>query len=125
MDDPTWTFSMCEHTATLLMIAFALWIFLTLALMKRIVVLKRRLKYMPYTDNPLRDFDAWDAEQERQLARLPDCDYCGERIQDEECWCIDGKFICKDCLADCMVLTEDYANEELLSRRFLLHHRHR
>ena len=109
--EPIWTIVMPEHTMAVLLIAFALWIFLTLALMRSNIELKRRLKEMPYTDNPLRDFDAWDAEQERKLARLPVCNFCGERIQDEECWCIDTKFICKDCLAECMILTEDYADE--------------
>ena len=29
------------------------------------------------------------------------CDECGGDIYDgEECWCVDGAYICPDCLAD-------------------------
>lgn len=49
------------------------------------------------TDNPLADFAAWDAEQQRLLERLPVCADCGEYIQ-EHFYEINGKPICPDCL---------------------------
>lgn len=53
---------------------------------------------MSYTDNPIADFDRWDAEQTEQLKRLPKCAECGEPIQDEECFEINGELICPECL---------------------------
>ncbi len=51
-----------------------------------------------YTDDPLRDFERWDAERERRLAQLPTCADCGEHIQDETAYYINGEWICKDCM---------------------------
>lgn len=51
-----------------------------------------------WTDDPLADFERYDAEQERRLARLPLCSVCGEHIQDEEAYFIGGRWICEDCI---------------------------
>ncbi len=51
-----------------------------------------------YTDDPLRDFVRWDAEQERRLQMLPECADCGEHIQEETAYYINGEWICKDCM---------------------------
>lgn len=51
-----------------------------------------------WTDNPERDLDIYEAEQERKLAKLPVCDDCGEHIQDDHYYDIDGYIICPDCL---------------------------
>lgn len=53
---------------------------------------------MYYTDDPLRDFENWDAEQEEYLARLPICEVCGQPIQQDTAICIDGKWYCDHCL---------------------------
>ena len=50
------------------------------------------------SDDPNRDFDRWEAHQERQLARLPRCAHCKERIQDEDCYEFDDGVICPDCV---------------------------
>lgn len=50
------------------------------------------------SDNPSLDFDRWDAHQERQLARLPICDHCGEHIQAEHYFVIHEEIICESCL---------------------------
>ena len=55
---------------------------------------------MSWTDDPLADFEAHDAEQEEALRRLPVCYDCGEHIQDEYYYCIGGKNICPSCLED-------------------------
>ena len=50
----------------------------------------------------LRDnYDCWvahDAEQQRQLDRLPKCDICDEAVQDEYCFQIEGTIICVHCM---------------------------
>lgn len=49
------------------------------------------------------NYDQWvshQAKQDERLAKLPKCDFCGEPIQDEHCYQIDGKTYCTDCLND-------------------------
>lgn len=41
-----------------------------------------------------------DAEQERNLVRLPKCSCCGERIQDEYLYEVNGELICETCMED-------------------------
>ncbi len=49
------------------------------------------------SDDPIADFDRYDAEQQRSLNRLPHCDDCGEPIY--ECYYkIDGGIVCEECL---------------------------
>ena len=53
---------------------------------------------MPFrTDDPARDFDRWDMERERRRARRPICERCGEHIQEENLWDIDGTLYCPEC----------------------------
>ena len=52
------------------------------------------------TNDPLADFARYDAEQAAKLDKLPKCDYCGEPIQDEKYYEIEGKNICLECLED-------------------------
>lgn len=45
-------------------------------------------------------YDMWrahDIEQERRLARRPVCSHCGEHIQEEELFDIDGKLYHEEC----------------------------
>lgn len=51
-----------------------------------------------YTDDPIADFDAYDAEQNRRLAKLPICADCDEPIQDEFAYYINGEWICERCI---------------------------
>lgn len=53
---------------------------------------------MSYTNDPIADFDAWDAEQNKRLETLPECADCGEPIQDETAYYINGEWICRDCM---------------------------
>lgn len=43
-------------------------------------------------------WEAHDAEQNRQLERLPRCADCDEPIQDETAYYINGEWICEDCM---------------------------
>lgn len=53
---------------------------------------------MFYTDDPERDFLREDAKKQKELERLPKCAECGEPIQSERCYEVDGGLICQDCL---------------------------
>lgn len=53
-----------------------------------------------YSDNPINDFMEFDAEQERKLATMPVCSICGEPIQDDFLFDIDGEIFCEECLKD-------------------------
>lgn len=60
---------------------------------------QRKVNKMFYrTDDPLRDFDRYDSEQQRNLDMLPKCDICGEPIQDDYCYEINDELICHECL---------------------------
>lgn len=50
------------------------------------------------TDNPVADAERYAAEQEKALEKLPECYECGEHIQTEKCYEINGELICPDCL---------------------------
>lgn len=50
------------------------------------------------TDDPLMDFEHHDWEQAKQLAKLPECDYCNDPIQDDFYYEINGEIICEHCL---------------------------
>lgn len=51
-----------------------------------------------WTNDPVADFMAHDAELERKLERLPECDYCGEAITDDYYFEINDDVICEGCL---------------------------
>lgn len=45
-------------------------------------------------------YDLWEAQdikKERWLARLPQCEFCENPIQDEYIWEIEDSFYCEDC----------------------------
>ncbi len=47
------------------------------------------------------NYERWerhDAEQERWLNKRPVCCECGEHIQEEHLFDIDGDLVCEDCL---------------------------
>lgn len=47
------------------------------------------------------NYDLWaahDRHKESLLERLPVCDECGKRIQDDIYFDIDGELICEDCM---------------------------
>lgn len=53
---------------------------------------------MFYSDDPVRDFERHDREQQKRLEQLPECDKCGDPIQDDHFYEIEGKTICPHCL---------------------------
>jgi formylmethanofuran dehydrogenase subunit E len=48
----------------------------------------------------LADFDRYDTKEIERLSKLPTCAECGEPIQDDYCYEIDGEIICEECLND-------------------------
>lgn len=55
---------------------------------------------MMWTDDPIRDYDRYCAEQEKQLDRLPVCSECDCPITDDFCYYINGEYICEQCMSD-------------------------
>lgn len=53
---------------------------------------------MPYTDDPIKDFECFDAKREEELEKLPCCYECDKPIQTETCYEINGELICPECL---------------------------
>lgn len=51
-----------------------------------------------FTDDPLADFNRYDAEQQKMLDKLPRCSECDHPIQDEYCYEINGELICDECM---------------------------
>ena len=49
------------------------------------------------TDDPVRDFLRHEADREEELEGLPECELCGEPIQDETCFCVGGNKYHKTC----------------------------
>ncbi len=61
------------------------------------------------TDDPLADFDRYEADREAELEKLPECAYCGERITEAFAFHIDGEWYHKDCFESeyyCEVIEE-------------------
>ena len=55
---------------------------------------------MCWTDDPIADFNRYEAEQQKLLEKLPICYECGEPIQTEDCYEINDELICPKCLKD-------------------------
>jgi formylmethanofuran dehydrogenase subunit E len=53
------------------------------------------------------DADQHDADNERWLERRPVCKMCGEHIQDDWGYCIDGDWICERCMDDFRAYIDD------------------
>lgn len=53
---------------------------------------------MYYTNDPVADYHAYAADQERELKKRPMCSECDEHIQDEYAYYINGEWICNDCM---------------------------
>lgn len=57
------------------------------------------------------NYDLWeryDSERENELNKRPICDECGEHIQEEYCYHINGKHICEHCIKDSKVSVESF-----------------
>lgn len=50
------------------------------------------------TDDPVADYERYDAELEQERELLPECSGCGEKIEDDFCYEINDEIICEECL---------------------------
>ncbi len=67
------------------------------------------MKQFYYSDDPVADFLRHDADEAKELSRLPVCVECDEPIQDEYCFEINGELVCIRCLRDNhRKFTDDY-----------------
>lgn len=55
---------------------------------------------MFYSDDPVADFDRWDAEQNRWLERRPKCEHCHEHIQEERLMNVEGSLYHTKCAVE-------------------------
>lgn len=53
-----------------------------------------------YIPDPVDLYNEYDARQQRELQKLPKCEYCGETITDDHYYDINGDVICEECLND-------------------------
>lgn len=72
---------------------------------------------MVITGDPHADFDAWDRKRETALEKLPKCENCGEPIQEECLYDIDGELYCDECIGEVVKekfrkRTEEYIEED-------------
>ncbi len=51
-----------------------------------------------YTDDPLRDYEAYEAELVRLEEQVPVCDYCNRPVMDDFYYEINEEPVCADCL---------------------------
>lgn len=65
-------------------------------------------EYIPdYTEQ----FEEYEEAQDRRTRKLPKCDCCGNRIAESKFYNIEGTYICKGCIVDYIVNTEDYMED--------------
>lgn len=60
------------------------------------------------TDDPVADFDRYDAWCQKELDKLPKCADCEDPIQDDHYYVINDKPICPDCLESGYRKENDY-----------------
>ena len=57
-------------------------------------------------------YERHEREQAKKLNELPVCSNCGEPIQDETAYYINGEWICNDCMENCFaVRVEEFIGE--------------
>ncbi len=71
--------------------------------------IKKGMTEMFFTDDPVKDYNRYQEEQEKQLQKLPKCSHCDEHIQTEELCDIGGTLYCMECFKDNFIKSvEDY-----------------
>lgn len=60
-----------------------------------------------FTDDPLHDFYENEAREERWRQTRPICMSCGERIQDEYAYIINGEIYCERCVREARTFTPE------------------
>lgn len=65
-----------------------------------------------WSDDPVSDAYRHDMELEEQLEKMPVCCACGEHIQTEYLYDVDGDLYCEDCMNDCRKDPMDYVTDD-------------
>lgn len=68
------------------------------AVLEKAENLRKDVKIVFYTDDPVKDFENHDREQAKQMRELPVCIDCDNPIQGSTCFEFNGEYICPDCL---------------------------
>lgn len=55
---------------------------------------------MFYSDDPMRDADRYEVARQEEEDKLPVCDICGEPIQDDYLYDLEGTLVCEECLKE-------------------------
>lgn len=55
---------------------------------------------MFHSDNPVADYDRYCDYCDARIEKMPECEMCGEHIQQDNAVCIDGKWYCDICLEE-------------------------
>lgn len=55
---------------------------------------------MMWTDDPVKDYERYDAQRCAELERLPICSECGEPIHSDRYYDFNDELICENCLRD-------------------------
>ena len=64
------------------------------------------------TDDPLRDFARYDAMMADREAKLPQCEDCGNPINDDIYFNVEGEFLCEKCMHERYARnTEDWLHD--------------
>lgn len=63
---------------------------------------------MFYSDDPVRDAERYLDYLDKELAKRPVCCECGEHIQEERAYYINGEMICQECMGNYLVQVEEY-----------------
>ena len=53
---------------------------------------------MSWTGDALKDWERYDAQQQRGLDKLPKCSYCHHPIQDDDYYEFEDRLLCPECL---------------------------
>lgn len=62
--------------------------------------IKEGMTEMFFTDDPVKDYDRYAEEQDKQLQKLPKCSICDEHIQDDYFYEINDEVVCEECIKD-------------------------
>lgn len=63
---------------------------------------------MPYTDDPIADYNAYQSELQAKLDKLPVCSDCDCPITSDYYYYINGECICEDCMDEYRRSTDDF-----------------
>ena len=68
---------------------------------------------MMFSSDPIVDAMRHDMEIEHEQEKLPVCDACGQTIDDDRFWRINGETLCDDCAHDMYTIhMDDWMDEQ-------------